>query len=203
MIIIPIKWLFHWEYTLFSDKPSCDVGWYRLTSLDNLRILSPTAGRVMRSYFCAKEAEGGRGVTSHLSWLNDLYRNRLWHRLPLAREAFQPTPRQQVPSLWLSRHEHIRMCWIFRVFVVSTIFKNLILSYWIVILCLPFWPYFSHILRSWSGLDRIGLAWTKFCQFWHPGWAGYRQHSFRWLSLVPHRRQVATEFFTLVAIKCH
>ena len=22
LIIIPIKWLFHWEYTLFSDKPS-------------------------------------------------------------------------------------------------------------------------------------------------------------------------------------
>jgi len=22
MIIIPIKWLFHWEYTLFSDKPN-------------------------------------------------------------------------------------------------------------------------------------------------------------------------------------
>ena len=21
MIIIPIKWLFHWEYTIFSDKP--------------------------------------------------------------------------------------------------------------------------------------------------------------------------------------
>ena len=21
--IIPIKWLFHWEYTLFSDKPNC------------------------------------------------------------------------------------------------------------------------------------------------------------------------------------
>ena len=21
VIIIPIKWLFHWEYTLFSDKP--------------------------------------------------------------------------------------------------------------------------------------------------------------------------------------
>ena len=25
MIIIPIKWLFHWEYTLFSDKPICSV----------------------------------------------------------------------------------------------------------------------------------------------------------------------------------
>ena len=26
MIIIPIKWLFHWEYTLFSDKPiSCPL----------------------------------------------------------------------------------------------------------------------------------------------------------------------------------
>ena len=24
MIIIPIKWLFHWEYTLFSDKPKWD-----------------------------------------------------------------------------------------------------------------------------------------------------------------------------------
>ena len=23
MIIIPIKWLFVWEYTLFSDKPIC------------------------------------------------------------------------------------------------------------------------------------------------------------------------------------
>ena len=23
LIIIPIKWLFHWEYTLFSDKPMC------------------------------------------------------------------------------------------------------------------------------------------------------------------------------------
>ena len=22
LIIIPIKWLFHWEYTLFSDKPT-------------------------------------------------------------------------------------------------------------------------------------------------------------------------------------
>ena len=21
LIIIPVKWLFHWEYTLFSDKP--------------------------------------------------------------------------------------------------------------------------------------------------------------------------------------
>ena len=25
MIIIPIKWLFHWEYTLFSDKPISDM----------------------------------------------------------------------------------------------------------------------------------------------------------------------------------
>ena len=23
LIIIPIKWLFHWEYTLFSDNPIC------------------------------------------------------------------------------------------------------------------------------------------------------------------------------------
>ena len=26
LIIIPIKWLFHWEYTLFSDKPRCFDG---------------------------------------------------------------------------------------------------------------------------------------------------------------------------------
>ena len=25
MTIIPINWLFHWEYTLFSDKPTCGV----------------------------------------------------------------------------------------------------------------------------------------------------------------------------------
>ena len=74
--------------------------------LDDLRMLSPVTGRVMRSHFCAKEAKGGRGVTSDISWLNNLHRDRLWHRLPLAREASQPTPRQQAPSLWLSRHEH-------------------------------------------------------------------------------------------------
>ena len=28
LIIIPIKWLFHWEYTLFSDKPKCWTGWW-------------------------------------------------------------------------------------------------------------------------------------------------------------------------------
>ena len=27
LIIIPIKWLFHWEYTLFSDKPICWCVW--------------------------------------------------------------------------------------------------------------------------------------------------------------------------------
>ena len=27
LIIIPIKWLFHWEYTLFSDKPICQNVW--------------------------------------------------------------------------------------------------------------------------------------------------------------------------------
>ena len=26
MIIIPIKWLFYWEYTLFSDKPNDNWG---------------------------------------------------------------------------------------------------------------------------------------------------------------------------------
>ena len=25
LIIIPIKWLFVWEYTLFSDKPICSL----------------------------------------------------------------------------------------------------------------------------------------------------------------------------------
>ena len=31
MIIIPTKWLFHWEYTLFSDKPIWDI--FNLTSV--------------------------------------------------------------------------------------------------------------------------------------------------------------------------
>ena len=32
LIIIPIKWLFHWEYTLFSDKPICFCGVYVVES---------------------------------------------------------------------------------------------------------------------------------------------------------------------------
>ena len=27
LILIPIKWLFHWEYTLFSDKPKYSYTW--------------------------------------------------------------------------------------------------------------------------------------------------------------------------------
>ena len=30
MIIIPIKWLFVWEYTLFSDKPTSQKPWQQL-----------------------------------------------------------------------------------------------------------------------------------------------------------------------------
>ena len=51
LIIIPIKWLFHWEYTLFSDKPICHL-WASQLSLSGaslaekrLRISSPTLGR--------------------------------------------------------------------------------------------------------------------------------------------------------------
>jgi len=29
LIIIPIKWLFHWEYTLFSDKPKYGNEWWK------------------------------------------------------------------------------------------------------------------------------------------------------------------------------
>jgi hypothetical protein len=32
LIIIPIKWLFHWEYTLFSDKPISSSSWLKLNA---------------------------------------------------------------------------------------------------------------------------------------------------------------------------
>ena len=38
LIIIPIKWLFHWEYTLFSDKPTSyrnETIWFYSTILGN------------------------------------------------------------------------------------------------------------------------------------------------------------------------
>ena len=35
LIIIPIKWLFHWEYSLFSDKPIYLSPW-------NISIESPS-----------------------------------------------------------------------------------------------------------------------------------------------------------------
>ena len=36
LIIIPIKWLFHWEYTLFSDKPN----WFLLKVFRDLFTLT-------------------------------------------------------------------------------------------------------------------------------------------------------------------
>ena len=58
MIIIPIKWLFHWEYTLFSDKPMsfyvilCDQHGRQLTRLPGVAVLGAGAtspGAVERS----------------------------------------------------------------------------------------------------------------------------------------------------------
>ena len=42
LIIIPIKWLFHWEYTLFSDKPRC--------SLKPMLCVARTCARWQRSW---------------------------------------------------------------------------------------------------------------------------------------------------------
>ena len=41
LIIIPIKWLFHWEYTLFSDKPN----WYWKIQIDSDWWMVKFAGR--------------------------------------------------------------------------------------------------------------------------------------------------------------
>ena len=38
LIIIPIKWLFHWEYTLFSDIPMC---WSPWNPLSEAMVTSP------------------------------------------------------------------------------------------------------------------------------------------------------------------
>ena len=84
---------------------SCDVGWYRLTSLDNLRILSPTAGRVMRSYFCAKEAEGGRGVTSHLSWAERFVQESTLTSTTICQGSFSTNPKTAGAITLTVRHE--------------------------------------------------------------------------------------------------
>ena len=39
MIIIPIKWLFHWEYTLFSDKPIWSKSGRMLNSIRDQHLL--------------------------------------------------------------------------------------------------------------------------------------------------------------------
>ena len=41
MILIPVKWLFHWEYTLFSDKPI----WYNMTQHDSTSMWDPRVFR--------------------------------------------------------------------------------------------------------------------------------------------------------------
>ena len=38
MIIIPIKWLFHWEYTIFSDKPTYSGDSLRLSDFRCLML---------------------------------------------------------------------------------------------------------------------------------------------------------------------
>ena len=60
MIIIPIKWLFHWEYTLFSDKP----------------ILLPFIGSPATAASKALSVHGHRGQGPHLR-LKDLAARRL------------------------------------------------------------------------------------------------------------------------------
>ena len=55
MIIIPIKWLFHWEYTLFSDKPILDLTYRIIFSI--LKLLYMAMGQTLggQSLFLSEE----------------------------------------------------------------------------------------------------------------------------------------------------
>jgi hypothetical protein len=50
MIIIPIKWRFVWEYTLFSDKPKWVAGKFSEVNggfkLGSLKILMEASGKI-------------------------------------------------------------------------------------------------------------------------------------------------------------
>ena len=53
LIIIPIKWLFHWEYTLFSDKPISQGKKMYVEKVDHSRdclsMTNPTKCLMVRS----------------------------------------------------------------------------------------------------------------------------------------------------------
>ena len=65
LIIIPTKWLFHWGYTLFSDKPICQCyqnisvfqSWTQLPH-DHLQVPVPEALPLMATAICAKVQVG-------------------------------------------------------------------------------------------------------------------------------------------------
>ena len=52
MIIIPIKWLFHWEYTLFSDKPMWGVRWRDTSGEPDIAI---DLGRSVETLFLPRQ----------------------------------------------------------------------------------------------------------------------------------------------------
>ena len=45
LIIIPIKWLFHWEYTLFSDKPI----WTSVDMIGSIPTVTPPIKKSLAS----------------------------------------------------------------------------------------------------------------------------------------------------------
>ena len=71
MIIIPIKWLFHWEYTLFSDKPisrvdpacmiiSSNCGWRHAQHAPRLAIVLVVSASKSRVLILSKFPDASR-----------------------------------------------------------------------------------------------------------------------------------------------
>ena len=77
LIIIPIKWLFHWEYTLFSDKPI----WARVKRrYERLQLRSVITTQNMWFTVCSD-----RGPYVAIP----LFRLCLWLKLPVGRMTFR------------------------------------------------------------------------------------------------------------------
>ena len=141
MIIIPIKWLFHWEYTLFSDKPTwpfwgVNTYWSIFHPQHVEKPLSPKTW--LRKQFLVKFQRGGFRIISQTNWWTLLQQNTSWtvhhaeSRLEFLHICFWKFKNWKNGTCYIvDTQEDIK--------VIDHNFSRIVLDWRILIVCFYFW----------------------------------------------------------------
>ena len=122
MIIIPIKWLFHWEYTVFSDKPQIGAEPWLWNCWNSVAICGhamPCPSTGLWETPSTLVSGGKKYQTAHLTWFPRCH-TAPWHEGCWPPHRPRPILNSRWVSWWILMILNVCLAW--TGFVLSTLF---------------------------------------------------------------------------------